>query len=88
MPAVSFHGLPLHKADPATAHFENHIKELHEIAQWKKPSGMKVIGLVFYGRRRFVSILDCYLKVRDPGAFPHPLSVTWMFFLTSIHRET
>ena len=28
---------------------------------WKKPSGIKVIGLIFYGRRRNVDILDCYL---------------------------
>ena len=28
-----------------------------------KPGGVKVIGLVFYGRKEFVSILDCYLKV-------------------------
>lgn len=27
------------------------------------PSGVKIIGLVFYGRRELVEILDCYLKV-------------------------
>ena len=27
----------------------------------------KVVGLVFYGRRATVSILDCYLKVSAPG---------------------
>jgi hypothetical protein len=30
---------------------------------WKKPDGLKVIGLVFYGRKEFVEVLDCYLKV-------------------------
>lgn len=29
---------------------------------WKKPDGLKVIGLVFYGRKEFVEVLDCYLK--------------------------
>lgn len=27
------------------------------------PSGVKIIGLVFFGRRELVKILDCYLKV-------------------------
>jgi hypothetical protein len=31
----------------------------------------KVIGLVFYGRREFVSILQCYLQVRSP-CYPCP----------------
>lgn len=30
---------------------------------FKKPDGLKVVGLVFYGRRETVSILDCYLQV-------------------------
>ncbi|OTB12551.1 hypothetical protein K445DRAFT_37646, partial [Daldinia sp. EC12] len=29
---------------------------------WKKPAGIKVIGMVFYGRKRYVDILDCYLQ--------------------------
>jgi hypothetical protein len=29
---------------------------------WKKPQDLKVIGLVFYGRREFVEVLDCYLR--------------------------
>jgi hypothetical protein len=28
------------------------------------PAGIKVIGLVFFGRRELVQVLDCYLKVR------------------------
>ena len=39
------------------------ITHLKEIAEWRKPEGMKVVGLIFYGRRRFVSILRCYLDV-------------------------
>ncbi|MCJ1400215.1 hypothetical protein MMC11_003419 [Xylographa trunciseda] len=34
----------------------------HDSAEWVKPEGFKIVGLVFYGRPRYVSILDCYLK--------------------------
>jgi len=40
------------------------------LRNWKKPEGVKVIGLVFYGRKEFVEILDCYLRrnlVRNGG---------------------
>ncbi|KAI9669215.1 MAG: hypothetical protein M1817_004710 [Caeruleum heppii] len=37
-------------------------KPLGQQAHYKKPDGFKIIGLVFYGRRDRVSILDCYLK--------------------------
>ncbi|KAI5919728.1 hypothetical protein F4810DRAFT_472482 [Camillea tinctor] len=29
---------------------------------WKKPQGVKVVAMVFYGRKRYVDILDCYLR--------------------------
>ncbi|KAI1104690.1 hypothetical protein F4804DRAFT_351817 [Jackrogersella minutella] len=29
---------------------------------WKKPNGLKVVAVVFYGRKRNVDILDCYLQ--------------------------
>lgn len=29
---------------------------------WKKPAGIKVVALVFYGRKRTVDFLDCYLQ--------------------------
>ncbi|KAH7038236.1 uncharacterized protein B0I36DRAFT_359824 [Microdochium trichocladiopsis] len=29
---------------------------------WKKPTGFKIIAMVFYGRKRNVDILDCYLR--------------------------
>ncbi|KAF2403012.1 hypothetical protein EJ06DRAFT_472081 [Trichodelitschia bisporula] len=32
------------------------------VTEWVKPEGLKVVGLVFYGRPASVSILDCYLK--------------------------
>lgn len=28
---------------------------------WKKPAGIKIVALVFYGRKRTVDFLDCYL---------------------------
>jgi hypothetical protein len=31
-------------------------------ASWQKPAELRVVGLVFYGRRASVSILECYLK--------------------------
>ncbi|RGP79640.1 hypothetical protein FLONG3_2194 [Fusarium longipes] len=36
---------------------------MDDLARWEKPKGIKqIMGLVFYGRRQSVSILDCYLK--------------------------
>lgn len=37
------------------------------VTNWEKPLGLKVVGLVFFGRPAVVSILDCYLKVRRHG---------------------
>ncbi|KAI1363538.1 hypothetical protein F5Y08DRAFT_329332 [Xylaria arbuscula] len=37
----------------------------HSIAPkggWQKPDGFKVIAMVFFGRKRYVDILDCYLQ--------------------------
>ncbi|KAE9983893.1 hypothetical protein EG327_005314 [Venturia inaequalis] len=56
----SQHGSGLHVGEPSSS----------ELRNWKKPAGMKIIGLVFYGRREFVEVLDCYLKrnlVRNGG---------------------
>jgi hypothetical protein len=33
------------------------------------PHDVKVIGLVFFGRREMVKILDCYLKVLLPSSY-------------------
>lgn len=32
------------------------------VSPWEKPKGFKIIGLIFFGRKRTVEILDCYLK--------------------------
>ncbi|KAF4444799.1 hypothetical protein F53441_11057 [Fusarium austroafricanum] len=38
-------------------------ESIKDLVHWEKPKSIaKVMGLVFYGRRRSVSILDCYLK--------------------------
>jgi len=31
-------------------------------SEWKKPSGFKVVAMIFYGRPHQVDILDCYLQ--------------------------
>ncbi|CEI68818.1 unnamed protein product [Fusarium venenatum] len=38
-------------------------ENMDDLTHWEKPKGIeKIMGLVFYGRRQSVSILDCYLK--------------------------
>lgn len=38
---------------------------LSDVPYWERPLEVrKIMGLVFYGRRKTVSILDCYLKVQ------------------------
>ncbi|KAI0441824.1 hypothetical protein F4803DRAFT_403069 [Xylaria telfairii] len=42
----------------------NQVKH-HSIAPqggWEKPKGVKIIAMVFFGRKRYVDILDCYLQ--------------------------
>ena len=62
---------PLNRHSPdqyspgAAAGSASHIGKpsIESLRGWRKPASLKVIGLVFYGRREFVEILDCYLKV-------------------------
>jgi hypothetical protein len=57
---------PEHRYGPgAAAGSGSHIGEpsSRALSEWRKPKDLKVIGLVFYGRKEFVEILDCYLKV-------------------------
>lgn len=42
--------------------------EAQRLAKWTVPSNVKVVGLVFYGRRRTASILSCYLEVSREAA--------------------
>ncbi|MCJ1369199.1 hypothetical protein MMC20_000408 [Loxospora ochrophaea] len=74
---------PTTLADTPTLPFEpslnSQISHLQEIQEWQKPVGLKVVGLVFYGRRRFVSILECYLQrnlVENGGLLDEVIFVT------------
>lgn len=42
------------------------LAHLQEIVKWEKPKDIKIVGLVFYGRKRYVEILECYLRVSSP----------------------
>ena len=57
---------------------DGNIAHLKEVAKWEKPKGMKIVGLVFYGRRRYVEILDCYLKVRITRLPRRPLNANFL----------
>ncbi|KAI1374952.1 hypothetical protein F4677DRAFT_446859 [Hypoxylon crocopeplum] len=48
---------------------------------WKKPAGVKVIAMVFYGRRRNVDILDCYLR-QNLAAYGGYLDEVWFMVHT------
>ncbi|KAI0799303.1 hypothetical protein GGR55DRAFT_702024 [Xylaria sp. FL0064] len=47
------------------AHDRSPQVEHHSVAPpggWQKPSGFKIVAMVFFGRKRYVDILDCYLR--------------------------
>ncbi|KXJ90791.1 hypothetical protein Micbo1qcDRAFT_163417 [Microdochium bolleyi] len=49
----------------STVDYAKHHLKLDTVAPaggWKKPAGVKVVGLIFFGRRRTVDLLDCYLE--------------------------
>jgi hypothetical protein len=35
------------------------------VEEWRNAIDFKIVGLVFYGRKEFVSILNCYLEVSE-----------------------
>ncbi|KAI0875306.1 hypothetical protein GGS24DRAFT_515627 [Hypoxylon argillaceum] len=48
-----------------SAHDRSSQVEPYSIAPqggWKKPEGVKIVAMVFFGRKRYVDILDCYLQ--------------------------
>ncbi|KAL7627728.1 Mitochondrial-processing peptidase subunit alpha [Parahypoxylon ruwenzoriense] len=51
------HYTPIHRN--GTANFE--LESFAPKGGWKKPIGIKIVALVFYGRKRTVDFLDCYL---------------------------
>lgn len=48
------------KNKPAAA--KTQLESFAPAGGWKKPQGVRVVAMVFYGRRRNVDILDCYLR--------------------------
>ncbi|KAI2626442.1 hypothetical protein GGR54DRAFT_470636 [Hypoxylon sp. NC1633] len=50
------------KSKPKTAQPALKLDSFAPKGGWKKPAGLKVVAMIFYGRRRNVDILDCYLR--------------------------
>ena len=53
--------LLLYMLKPVTRHQSHKIPLISGGSSFSKPEGVKVYGIVFYGRRTTVEILDCYL---------------------------
>ncbi|KAK7751767.1 Mitochondrial-processing peptidase subunit alpha [Diatrype stigma] len=53
---------------------------------WKKPKGIKIIAMVFYGRKHNVDILDCYLRqnLASNGGY---LDQVWFMVHTSVKDD-
>ena len=52
------------KGDSLTTERVSPYQSTHAIVEsWKITTSTRVVALIFYGRREFVSILDCYLQV-------------------------
>ncbi|KAI1288998.1 hypothetical protein F5Y03DRAFT_388912 [Xylaria venustula] len=51
---------------------------------WQKPSGFKIIAMVFFGRKRYVDILDCYLQ---QNLASHGGYVDEVWFMVHTERE-
>jgi len=43
-------------------HSEGPVPDVADVTSFQKPEGIKIIGIVFYGRRATVEILECYLR--------------------------
>jgi hypothetical protein len=54
----------------------NGFQEGPEVVALTVPPGVRVIGLVFYGRRALVEVLDCYLKVQLPSLPTKSINLT------------
>ena len=44
------------------SHSNTSLKSSLGVDQWIKPESIKIIGFMYYGRRRTVEILECYLR--------------------------
>jgi hypothetical protein len=43
--------------------FSNQTSNSTHPEQWQKPEDLRVVGLIFYGRQEYASILECYVQV-------------------------
>lgn len=50
-----------------TSHAEPGFAKDLRIEEFIKPEGVKIIGLVFFGRKNRVEILRCFLEVSHPA---------------------
>ncbi|KAI1438150.1 hypothetical protein GGR50DRAFT_533939 [Xylaria sp. CBS 124048] len=71
------------------SHDRNDRIKLDSIAPpngWRKPKGLRVVAMVFFGRRRYVDILDCYLQqnLASNGGY---LDEVWFMAHTDDERD-
>ncbi|KAI2634486.1 hypothetical protein GGS21DRAFT_518059 [Xylaria nigripes] len=53
---------------------------------WRKPEGLKIVAMVFFGRKRYVDILDCYLQqnLASNGGY---LDEVWFMVHTDVEDD-
>lgn len=56
-----------------TEEIHSGTKGIAHSGNWRKPTGLTVVALVFYGRRANVQILERYLRVSLLSPHPHPV---------------
>ena len=64
---------PRHHGEMAfpTPHSDQAYAPKIHIKEFVKPKGVKIIGLVFFGRRNRVEMLKCYVEVHERHETPH-----------------
>ncbi|OKL62848.1 hypothetical protein UA08_01810 [Talaromyces atroroseus] len=55
-PTPELSSITIHQSEEGTSHVD------HSAAPLAKPAGLRVVGVVFYGRRDRSSLLECYLQ--------------------------
>ena len=53
-----------------TPHSEHRYAQKIHVKEFVKPKGVKIIGLVFFGRRSRVEMLKCFIEVWNFVATP------------------
>lgn len=56
-------------------------------SKWRKPAGLTVVALVFYGRRANVQILERYLRVFYLPPFAFPFHCFWVVLTRGVGLE-